>query len=143
MPVGTVDRQTDRDSSAFTKQAAFDASLGAIRRIGTRFFSLPEELLSWRHPCSANSNQCPCIRRIPEALPARILKIRRLAPISGTGRERLSPNKYSFHPTLPLATCPQYEKYPVHYLTIRYWLPTASPRMGIDPRRNQYLKLLP
>lgn len=46
VPVGAVNRQTNRNPGTFTQQTAFDASFGPIGWIGTCFFPLLEGLSS-------------------------------------------------------------------------------------------------
>jgi len=57
--IGAIDSKPDGNSAAFTQQAAFDAVLGSIRRIGPGFFPRPMGPSSSHRPSTANATGSP------------------------------------------------------------------------------------
>src|SRR5262249_7892380 len=81
MPIGPIHRHPQRHAVALGQQAALDAAVGAVGRIGTSFFPLRGALWSWRHPCSARPSQCLATRQTGPLLLSRGLRKRPLRPM--------------------------------------------------------------
>ena len=99
MPIGAVDRQSDRNAHGFAQQRALDPVFASIRRVGAGFFPLPTGLWSSPRPCSATTNPAPSVRRTPSAQLSRAAKRRQPSPILESGREPSNRDRFPWHPT--------------------------------------------
>src|SRR6266478_3189582 len=63
MPIGFCHGQADRYAVGFGQQAAFDAALGAVGGIGSRFFPRPAALSSAPHPYLTSASPLPALQR--------------------------------------------------------------------------------
>jgi len=80
MPIGTVNRQANRDAGCFGQQTAFNAFFSPVRRVWACFFPRPAGLLSWRHPSTAMTSQSLLTHHnFPEPLPRVSEKLRLLS----------------------------------------------------------------
>src|SRR6266545_1591297 len=88
VPVGAVNRQPNRDAVALGQQAALDAALGAVGRIGAGLFPPRAALWSLPRPYSASSSQSLSAHRSVRRRLARASQTHQLRPIpeSGPGR---------------------------------------------------------
>jgi len=67
MSISTFNRQANRYSRTFSKQTAFNAFFGPVRRVWAGFFPRQAGLLSWRRPSTAMTNQSLSVHRnLPE-----------------------------------------------------------------------------
>jgi len=84
VPVGTVNRQSNRNSRSFGQHATFDAVFGSIRGVGAGFFPRPTGPWSSRRPSTAKTSRCLSVRRTPVGLGPRASEKPRRRSISGT-----------------------------------------------------------
>ena len=57
MPIGPINRQTNRHTRCFGQQTSLNAFLGPVCRVWAGFFPRLTGLLSWRHPSTAKTSQ--------------------------------------------------------------------------------------
>ena len=97
MPVGPINRQTNRYSRTFGKQTAFNAFFSSVCRVWAGFFPHQAGLLSWHHPSIAKTSQFLSIRHNLSMQSSRVSEKHRLLSIPEIANEPYCWNKYPFH----------------------------------------------
>ena len=97
MSIGSVNRQANRYAGCFSKQTAFNAFFGPVRRVWACFFPRLAGLWSWIHPSIARTSQCPLTHHnLPTPLPIAPEKLR-LRSTPESVNEMYYWNKYPSH----------------------------------------------
>ena len=97
MSISTINRQANRYTRAFGKQAAFNASFSPVRRVWAGFFPRQAGLLSWRHPSIAMTSQSLSIHHNLSMPSSRVSEKLRLLSTPESVNEPYYWNKYLSH----------------------------------------------
>lgn len=96
MSIRTLNRQANRDAKTFSKQTAFNAFFGSVRRVWTGFFPRQAGLLSWHRPSTAMTSQSLLAHRNGPTPWPKVSEKSLLAPILEIGSALCYWNKYRF-----------------------------------------------
>lgn len=97
MSIGSIYRQANRNTGAFSQQTAFNTLFGPVRRVWSGFFPRQAGLLSWHRPSTAKTSLSLSTRHNLSEPTPRVSEKPRLLPTPETESEPCCLSKYPFH----------------------------------------------